>query len=330
MAGAITGQIWRGLFQFSLETTAGTSVPATRRGYFNAEASKLTRERDVRFHKFATASRDNTRAATRGPVTVAGTLEQPLSSSEIIELLLMGVKAAVTPTGTTAKLWTFTPGTTLAPATIEWHDGARVWEASGCYVESLKIAGSVKDTNTVTAEIFGLSMVSSSLTGALAERVPDFIEGWETKLYVDTFGGTAGTTVVEGTLLNWEIEIKNNLMRKYFADNTLDAGAIRPGELEISAKLTFDAAATAALTAFNDFDAATKKLVRLEFGQNEVIDGSDKKFVTVDLPAAWSAVDLGASDDGSRAYALSCNYVYDPTNGFGLQIRAQNARATAW
>jgi hypothetical protein len=58
--------------------------------------------------------------------------------------------------------------------------------------------------------------------------------------------------------------------------------------------------------------------------------GADKKFVTVDLPGAWNAVDLGQVDEQTRVYELGLQYVYDPTNAFGLQIRAQNARTAAW
>lgn len=42
------------------------------------------------------------------------------------------------------------------------------------------------------------------------------------------------------------------------------------------------------------------------------------------------AFDLGGSDEGTRVYELGLQYVYDTTNTYGLQIRAQNARSTAW
>lgn len=326
----MTGEIWRSTFQVALETVPGTTVPATRRMYLSDD-SRLSRERAPRPHRFMTASRDNTRAFTLGPTAVGGTLKMPLSASEIIEFLLMGLKAAVTPTGAgTAKLWTFVPGTALAPATVEWSDGARVWEAGGCYVNKLKIAGNVKEETTVEAELFGINLVTSTLTGSLAERVPDFIEGWETKLFVDAFAGTPGTTPVTGTLINWEVELDNQLGRKYFAANTLDVGAITIGEIAVKAKLTFEAAAAQAATEFTNWDAATKRLVRLDFGNNEVIESTDKKFVTIDLPGAWDAFDLGGTDEGTRTYELGLQYVYDATNAFGLQVRCQNARATAW
>jgi hypothetical protein len=100
--------------------------------------------------------------------------------------------------------------------------------------------------------------------------------------------------------------------------------------LGIKAKLTFEAAAATALTEFNNWNAGTRRLVRLFFGDNEIIDGGDKKFVTIDLPGAWEATDLGGNDEGTRTYEMSLDYVYDVTNAYGVQIRAQNARAAAY
>lgn len=327
----MAGELWRQYWQIGKETTAGTGVAATRRMYFDPNGSRLNYARAARAHKFATASRDSVRAFTLGASETGGTVVMPLSASEIIELLLMTVKGSVTPTGAgTAKLWTFTPSATLDAATVEWHDGDNAWEAAGCYGNGITIAGNVNDMVTVTTELFGMSLVGTTMTGALSERVPDFIEGWETKLYVDSFGGTVGSTQVAGTLINWSIQIQNGLGRKYFADNTQDAGAIVTGELAVNATLTFEASASAADTEFSNWGAATKRLVRIMFGDNEVIDGSDKKFVTVDIPGAWDAFDLGGTEAGTRTYQLGLQYVYDVTNAYGLQIRAQNARTAAW
>lgn len=331
----MAGELWRSQFQVGKETTPGTPVAATRKLYFDL-AGKLDRMRTARPHKFATGSRDNVRAFTLGPQSIAGAVSQPLSASEIIELLLMGIGSGITPTqpdaggNPTVYLWTFTPGTALQAATLEWDDGGRPWQATGMYANKLKIAGSVRDQNTVSADLLGLKMVQNALTGALGARVPDFIEGWETKLYIDSYGGTAGSTNVAGTLINWDIQIDNLLTPKQHADNVNAADGLIPGEIGITAKLLFEASKAVSLTEFNNWDAATSRLVRVEFGQNSVISTTYKKFVTVDLPGAWDKFDLGQSDEGTRAYELSLQYVYDVTNTFGLQIRAQNTRSAAW
>lgn len=327
----MAGELWRSYFQIGKETTPGTSVAATRRMYFEVDSSNFTREREPRAYRFATSSRDNVRAMTLGPTVVTGKVKMPLSASEVVELLLMGIKGGVEPTGAgTPKLWTFTPGVTLDAATIEWFDGARGWDVGGCYVDKIKFSGSADGEATVEADIFGLNMAIATPTGSLTERVPDVIEGWETKLYVDAFGGTAGTTQKAGTLINWEVEIGNGLERKYFAANTLNAGAVVIDQLEINAKLTYEAASSEAATEYGNWDAVTRRLVRLMFGDNEVIADTDTKFVTIDLPGAWSAVNLSGTDKKTRVYELSLQYIYDATNTFGVQIRAQNARSAAY
>lgn len=327
----MSGELWRSVFQIGKETTPGTGVAATRKLYATTDDSRLTRERTPRPRRFSTSTRDNVRAFTLGPIEGSGMVKMPLSSAEILEFLLMGVAGGVTPTGAgVAKLWTFTPGDSLDSATLEWYDGARGWESTGTYTNKWKISGSVTDENMFEAELFNLGVEKETVTPSLPDRLPNYIEGWETKLFVDAFGATPGTTQVPGTLINWEVEFDNQMTRKYFAENSQNAGKIPIGELEVKAKLTFEADTSAANTEFDNWDGATKRIVRLDFGNNVLIDGSDYEFVTVDIPGAWDAFDLGGSDEGTRTYELGLQYVYDPTNAFGLQVRAQSDRATAW
>ncbi len=325
-----SGELWNAQWEAAVEVTPGTPVASTRQMYFD-ETSKLVRVRTPRPHKYATGSRDNLRAFSLGPQMVSGQVALPLSADELVELLLIGVKGAVTPTAQNAAwLWTFTPGTALGAATMRWHDGARPWMASGVRLNKLKIAGGVAKENLITADLFAQSMIQQALTGSLTARVPSLIEGWETKLAIDNFGATPGTTTVAGTLINWDVELDNALQYKFTGDNVNSAGAVIAGEIAIKCKLTFEAFPAAALTEFNNWDGVTKRLVRLTFGNNIVISGTDKLTVTVDLPGAWDAFDLGVTDAGTRVYDLGLQYVYDPTNTFGLQIRCVNGRAAAW
>lgn len=302
----MSGELWRSYFQIGKETTPGTTVAATRRMYFAVDGSEFTREREPRAHKFATGSRDNVRAFTLGPTVVSGKIKTPLSASEIIELLLMGIKGAVTPTGSgLAKLWTFTPGNSLDPATIEWYDGARGWDVGGCYIDKIKISGSADGEAMVEADVFGLNMEIATPTGSLTERVPDFIEGWETKFYVDTFGGTAGSTQKTGVLINWNIEISNMLDRKYFAANTINAGATTIGELEVKATLTYEASSAEAATEFANWDAATKRLVRLMFGDNETFAVNELQ--TLIISGAPTGGDFTITYDGQTTSAIAYN-----------------------
>lgn len=333
----MAGELWRSIFQIGKEVTPGTPVAATRKVYWDIANSRLTRERGARPHRFATATRDNVRAFTLGPVTAGGSIQFPLSADELVEIFLVGIKGGVTPTqpnpasDPNAYKWTFTPGNTLDSMTVEWNDGAISWQQAGVRADQIRIAGNVREQQTVTVTLFGTDLVQNALTGALTDRTPTFIEGWESKLYVDAFGATPGTTNVAQTLINWDVNIQNGLARKYFADNLNKAEAVTIGELAVEATLTFEASAAQSLTEFGNWDSATKRVIRLEFGNNQVITGGTlKKTVTVDIPGAWDLFDLGQTDENTRAYQLRMQYVYDPTNAFGLQIVCQNDRATAF
>lgn len=328
----MAGELWREQIQIGKEVTAGTGVAATRKAY--ADSISLTRTREAVPHKFATGTRDRTRAQTLRSVQAGGSIQIPMSADELLEWLCAGIQATPTPTtpagGTLTRLWTFKPSTSLDSITIERDDGARIRRLLGCRVNSIHIQGSAGGDNMVTFDLFGTDLVDlGSLTGSLSSRLPTFMEGWEANLYIEDFAGTPGTTLVGG-MINWDVTINNNLGRFYSAANTLGANRVTFGDIDIAAKVLVDASAAVAPAEYAKFDAETYRIARLEFGQNEIIEGALKRFVTIDLPGGWSAVDLNQSDSNVRAYEFSMNGVYEPTLAAALQIRCQNDRASVF
>jgi hypothetical protein len=325
------GELWREVLQIGKETTAGTGVPATRKIY--TRNVSFMRSRASRPQRFATGTRDNVRAHTQGPVEAGGSVVVPVSADEIIEWLLMGVQGGVTPTAAGgAQLWVFKPGLTLDSATIERNDGARTQRLVGAQVNQLTIAGSVGGENLATMELFAQNREEGiTLTTALTDRSPTFFEGWQTNVYIDNFGGTAGTTILTGSLVEWNITVNNQMGRVYTANNTLAASAVSIGELEISASFRMMATAAAVATEIANWDSDTKRLVRLEFlGPANEIGGSSRRYLTIDLPGAWTSPDPNQDEAGIRAWSFPFQYVYDPALAAGIVFRANNARATAW
>lgn len=310
-----SGQLWSGTLQIGKETVAGQASAATRKLYTREPV--LTIERDPRVHRFATTTRDNVRAYTNGPVMAGGSLSMPMSADEILEMLAISVQGSVTPTtpsgATDARLFTFKPAGALDSATLEWADGARTWQGAGFRGNSLTITGAANEANDLSVDLFGTNVVAGSLTGALAERVPTFFEGWQTRLYIDAFAGTPGTTPIPGVLRNWTVTINNNLARVYTADNTLAANRITSGELDMTASFTFDAYQSRSLTEFNFWAAATQRLVRLEFigPADEIEVGADEaQTITVsgtptggsfDVTVLGQAVTLNYDDTSTEA-----------------------------
>lgn len=326
------GELWRATAEIGKEVTYGAAVAATRQAYWNDLVPIYTRE--PRLHRFAVGNRQNVRANTLGPAIAGFTFNHAMSGDEIVELLLCAINGGVTPSTVevAGRRWVFTPGTALDSMTIRFNDGANPMVAAGCYVDELRIAGRVEEQNIVSANIFAKSVVDGALTGGLTQRVPIFHEGWESKLYIDVHGGTPGTTAITLFGISWDIAIRNNLARKYFADNVNSTGSIPIGELSVEGNLVVEAANAQALTEKSNWEAATKRLIRLQFGNNLAIPGTTtlKYLLNLDLPAAWTAVDLGQSDKNTRIYQFGFSYVYDPTNAFGVRLTADNARAAGF
>jgi hypothetical protein len=436
----MAGELWREQVRVAKETTYGTAVsPATRKLYLRDVS--LTRERDSRVHRFATGTRDNVRAHTQGPVIAGGSAAMSMSADELLEWLLVTIKGGVTPTtpsgATNARLWTFTPNETLDSMTLERNDGARLQRATGVRGNQMTIAGSVGGDNAVTIEMFAKTREDaySALTGSLSDRVPTFMEGWQTNFFIDSFGGTPGSGLITGSLLNWNIVINNNLGRKFTAANTLSPTGQTVGQIDITANLLLEAANAQAASELANWDADTKRLLRLEFlgpaneietgasevqtltasgpptagtftltyggqttgaiaynasaavvqaalealtniGSGNVLGGggplpgtpvtitfqgalattdvplmtvnnagltggtvaaatttagrSGRRYVTIDIPGAWTTPDVNQADEGTRAWQFPFQYVYDSVLAAGLQIRVQTDRTTAF
>jgi hypothetical protein len=332
----MAGELWRQITQIGREVTPGTPVAATRRTYWRDIS--FTKEREPRYHEFATGTRDAVRSFTSGAVEAGGSISLPVSADELLELLLLSVNGTVTPTtppsATNARLWTFKPGTDLASATIERNDGANLQRLLGARGNELKISGSVADENTASLELFATDREDDwpgPLTPALPERTPDLLEGWQANFYLDAFSSPPGTTQVPCALINWELTIGNNMGRKYCARNSKAASAITFGLIEVSATLLLEASSPETVAQLARWNADEKLIARLEFiGPADGIETGFSRFVTFDLPGAWGSPDTNQEDSGTRGYSFPISYVYDPALGAGVQIRLQNARTTAF
>jgi hypothetical protein len=446
----MAGESWRQIFQIGKEVTDSTPVAATRKLYL---AGNITRERAVHLVEVNTGTRSRVVDAKARSVVAGGSVNQPISADEILELLYMGVTATPTttsqasptptvqpasftnattggtiaagvisarytivtpagesqplnvvattttttgastvtlgavtplPTGTTAVryyitapgaavttatyagtnatgasitltapgdgvtlppsatpgpvyTWVFAPSD-LQPCTLEFNDGYNAWQETGVKANTVHIAGSVGADTIVTCDLFGTEAVYSGqpgatfsgMTPALTDRTPDFISGWETKVYIDPFGGTPGSTVMQHALTAWDFTLTNNLARKYFADDTVATGKVTVGALAVAGTFTIEGDSHG-LAEYLNRENAVKRVVRLEFGNNRSAGtGTAMKKIWVDIPGAWTTVDLTPEDQNTKVFRFGYNYVYDPTNAFPIRYTVVNARSTAF
>jgi len=292
MSGFTTssGEVWRRQVQLGQESVPGSAVSASRIAY--ADDFQAKKDLKPTVHKFTTGTRDNVRAVTFGPSVATGTAKMPVSADEMLEWLGMTLQGGVTPTtpsgATNARLWSFQPSTTLDSATVEYFDGSNAKRLLGTRCDQMHITGSTNGDNTATFSLFATDRddTFTTLTPSLTSRTPTFELGWQTRMYIDTFGTTPGTTMIPDALLNWDIKFAGNLGRVFTAANTQTARAISQGELDITAKLTLAGQSATAASELANWLNHTARIIRLEFGHNVNIDAGTNAVQTLSISGA--------------------------------------------
>jgi len=315
----------------------GVAATPTRRVYL-APSSGLVPGGSVVRHPVQTGDRAQVRSASPGPSAPGGSFSLPMDPDEILEWLhvaIDGDPAITTPGGgTNARLHTFTAPNALDSLTMQWHDGARPWQAAGVYANTLNLAFAVNGEATVSGDLFGASISQTALSGTVTDRNPEPTSGWETQLFIDAVDGTDnyGTTQIAAaqSVISGSVAVNNGLGRKYTAANTRDMLAAVPGVMEITGSLVFEASGAQALTEYNAFIAGTQRRLRLRFGDNDIIEAALTRYVDVDLQIVWTEMTLLGEDQGTRVYEGNFGFIYDSTNAFGIRIASQCARTAAF
>lgn len=331
----MAGEIWLEELRCAKEVTFGTAVtPATRRIYARDVALNDTGEN--MFHDFSTGTMEQTREVTSSPEQIEGSLSMPVSADEMVEPALITIKGGVTPVvpsgATLTQDWVFTPGVTLDSMTLERNDAANPWRARGVRGNTFQIRGATDAENVATVGLMGLGMTQTALTGTPTQRTPSFMSGWETQISIGAWGADPEDELVtvDGWLVNWDWTINRNGQRFYGAQNNQQASQIPLGAFVVEGSFTVVASFAQSLTEIAASKAATKRMIRLVFGNNQVIESTFNKSVIVDLPGAWQGRDLGASGNGLRFYTLNYKSIYDPVNAYSHRMTLRNARATAF
>lgn len=333
----MAGELYRDVVQIGKEITFGVDAVATRKVY--GQSIDFQDGREGRVYEFATGGREQARAMTLGPENPDGQIVIPMSADELLEWWDVGIAGGVTPStpdaanAPTARLWVHKPSNVVGSLTMERDDGAVQRNALGVRVNEYTLEGSAGGDNLLTMALMGTTYPNAALTGALTDRVPTFMEGWQTNFYLDAFGGTPGTTLISDVLINWRVQIANNAQRKRAARNAQSASGVNLGKFAVTATLTLEAAATQVGTELTNRSNVTGRLARLEFmgPAGELGTGLySRRFVTIDLPGRWGAVNLEGEDGGTRVYEFTMHALYDPTNAYSLQIRSNNTRTAMY
>lgn len=312
-------------FQVGLETTYGTAVAATR-PWYGQGAIQGTNQNPVMVNEDR-GSYDMYHRASQHVLDYEWSFQGGLDLDDVVEQLKMAVDKAATPTGAGPYVWTFTPGTTLASATVEWDASGDEWEAPGCMCDMFRLSGDANGGD-VTLEMEGPAQDRTATTlTSLSDHVTNVIQGWELEFYLDNLGDTPGSTEVDITLLSWNIEIQNNIQRKRRGTNARTISGVARGRRMLTGSLLCEIDTAAVQTLITEQEAVTEKLVRLALGNNVVISGVDKYYMHIDVPCALQTNVIEENDE-TTVVSFDFNSIYDTTNAFAYEITVQNNRAS--
>ena len=199
----------------------------------------------------------------------------------------------------------------------------------GAYASTLEITGETNTRLTGKVGLIGHSVADDALE-SLADRAVNFMHGNQTKIYVDAFGGSFGSTEVTGQKHSFGLSINANKSHK------MGLGSISPSEigqqkgdggsnqLKISLAIDTQSAAFYALQLTTTMaQGLWRPLIRIE---NEV--SANLKW-TIDY-AGWSedVPEWIVDQDGIASLEFTLNPLYDASLGSWMESTIINGVAT--
>jgi hypothetical protein len=256
--------------------------------------------------------------------------EEGATFEQLIILLSMGICGGVTPTpvGALGYNWLFRPdlanGDVPDIYTIRIGDNRYCWEAEGVFARELHLSGATQESWKLTADLFG-DQLTPAVFETIAYPTPlETILAQMTRLYLnDTWAGLGGT-LVEATLIEWEITIPG-YHAKFFQDGRLvysDIG-LASRSLAITMTLEFNALAVAE---WLDWQAATPRFIRLlaEGSRINPAPAVDVKEAQIDMCVIWEKHETLDERDGNDIIRFTGRTVYDATSGREFEVSVQN------
>lgn len=285
-------------------------------------------------------SLDPITAPFAGAKTIESSWEGKLAYNDAPYIWAGTIKSGVTPTGATAKTWTFQAASLTADSvqlfTDQWGDDVtNDWiNAGGGTIDSLEL-GFDEDLGAwdVNADLVyaNADLGSSPTAGLTLDSAPTWVYGADTEVYVDTVAGSIGTTKWTDTIHSAQLTVNNNLDRKRYANGSntrFNLAGYGRGAREIELQLTVAKSAVAiAERATLDDDPIPARYIELKTTSPAIITGSTPYSQSIRLPARL----ISAEDDeigGNSTIVLTYRAFYDATLTYALRAVVVNTLAS--
>lgn len=300
--------------QLGRETTAGTAVNATT--IFRAQGVLENQDEYVWPEEHVGFISGVDRVYVPKKFGALSMPSFPATFEQILHILEAGVKAITTGTADGAgsgKIYTYTFPTTakntIKTYTIETGDDQEAEEMEYGFVESFVMEGKGGEAWMVGSEWRGRQVVNSTFTSALSLVTVEEMLFSKTKLYVDTTGGTIGTTQKSNTLLGAKLDVTTGWVPKWTADGATTFSFAKLTEPKVTLELTYehDGTATAEKAAWR---AGTPRLIQLLVTGNALTTAGtsySNKTVAINLAGKYEKFNALEEEDGNDI--VTCTFV---------------------
>lgn len=290
--------------QIGQETTAGTEADATTlwRGTGTIEDKGVPKLADEDVALMMGTDR------TYIPYLEANlTTEQEATYEQLPIILDAGIKTvSSTTTGSgSGYIYTYPFPTTAAGAiksrTIEGGDDAGAEIMLYSHVAKFKLSGKAKEAVKLTADWVGRDVNPTTFTTTATLPAVDTILMGHCSLYIDTAGGTAGTTQKSSTLLAFDLEAETGQVPVPTGDGNLYFGFVKQVQPKVELKITFEHDATSIAEKAAE-KAQTARIIRIKAtGPALTTTGTaySNKTMIIDLVGKWLKFDKIGEQDGN-------------------------------
>jgi hypothetical protein len=323
--------------QLGVESTAGTAVAATA-----ILACKAARIKDTRQIKIVPEDIGILVPTGRTYTPKLGAeLDFPDSEATFEQLMYWG-EAGIKYVGTgvadgagTGKKYDYvmplsSTKNTVKTYTIEAGDLTDAERMEYGFVSEFKLSGQRDQAVMIGGKWMGRQCAVNAFTGSLsAPTTNEVVLFNNSKLYIDDWGGTLGSTQKTSTLTQFTLNFKTGWKELPIGDGTVYFGstdfADPSGTLDIT--FIYDTSATGAKTKWR---AETGALIRLLF-EGTTLSGAgtfSKKTLRIDVSGKWLSFDAPAEKDGFQVCTGKLQLAKDTAGTMFLDILVVNEVAT--
>jgi len=318
--------------QLGQETTAGTAVDATNiwrgNGVLTDEREIVPVEEDVGLLLPTDRSYIPKYGAVLEMEETPLTFEQaPYIFSASIENIVSGTQDGTQGSGYIYQ-YDFATNAENVPKTytLEMGDDQRVDEMEYSYVETFSISGAGGEGMMISATWRGRQATDAEFTtGISLPTVEEALFG-KTSVYIDTSGGTIGTTSKTGSIMAFNLEYSSGRQALYTADGNLYFSATKCTGQEVTGSITFEHDTTGEA----ELSAARSEAVRLirfnTLGSALTTAGTAYTYKTlkVDMAIQYTEVPPISDQDGNDTIELPFRVVWLAAKSLGGQVIVVN------